>query len=160
MPIGPLLSSINSGEFSPRMDARVDFDRYPNAAKMCRNFILYPQGGLTRRPGTRFVKEVKDSAAETKLIPFVFSETDSYMVEHGNAYMRFYRRQGNITVADTDATVANGAFASNITGWDNRSTGSAAIVHDATGLRMQLTGAADGIAWAEDAITIAIQRNT
>ena len=155
MPIGPLLSSINSGEFSPRMDARVDFDRYPNAAKMCRNFILYPQGGLTRRPGTRFVKEVKDSAAETKLIPFVFSETDSYMVEHGNAYMRFYRRQGNITVADTDATVANGAFASNITGWDNRSTGSAAIVHDATGLRMQLTGAADGIAWAEDAITIA-----
>ena len=55
----PLLSSINSGEFSPRMEARVDFDRYPNAAKMCRNFLLLPQGGITRRPGTRFIKEVK-----------------------------------------------------------------------------------------------------
>lgn len=151
----PFLSSINSGEFSPRMDARVDFERYPNAGKMCRNFVLFPQGGITRRPGTRFVKEVKDSTALSKLIAFEFSEDDSYMLEAGNNYFRFYRRQGNLTVEDTDAAVTNGTFTSNITSWSSLSTGSAAIAHDATNGRLQLTGASGGIAWAEQAITIA-----
>ena len=81
----PFLSSINSGEFSPRMEARVDFDRYPNAAKMCRNLLLLPQGGMTRRPGTRFVKEVKTSANSTKLFPFEVSEDQSYVIEVGDA---------------------------------------------------------------------------
>ena len=155
MPINPFLSSINSGEFSPRMEARVDFERYPNAAKLCRNFVLFPQGGITRRPGTRFVKEIKDSTVAGKLIPFEFSETDSYMIEAGNLYFRFYRRQGRITVDDTDAAVTNGTFASNITSWTDASTGGAAIAHDAANSRMQLTGASGGVAWARQAITIA-----
>lgn len=154
MPISPFLSSINSGEFSPRMEARVDFERYPNAAKLLRNMVLFPQGGAARRPGTRFVKEVKTSSLSTKLIPFEFSETDSYMLEAGNAYFRVYRRQGNITVADTDAAVTNGAFTSNITNWTDVSTGTAAIAHDATNGRLQLTGASGGIAWARQAITV------
>lgn len=150
----PFLSSINSGEFSPRMEARVDFDRYPNAAKMCRNFILLPQGGLSRRPGSRFVKEVKDSTAATRLLPFEYSESDSYGIEAGDAYFRFYRRQGRVTVDTTDAAVTNGTFTSNITSWTSASTGSAAIAHDATNGYLQLTGASGGIAWAYQAITI------
>lgn len=155
MPISPYLGSVNSGEFSPRMEARVDFERYPNAAKLCRNLVLFPQGGATRRPGTRFVAEVKDSAAETILIPFEFSEDDSYIIEAGSAYFRFFRRQGRIVVEGTDAAITNGAFAANITGWTDQSTGTAAIAHDATaGGRMQLTGASGSIAWAEQAVAI------
>ena len=52
-PANPFLSSVNSGEFSPRMEARTDFERYPNAAKQCKNFLLLPEGGITRRPETR-----------------------------------------------------------------------------------------------------------
>jgi len=152
--INPFLSSLNSGEFSPRMEARVDFERYPNASKMCRNFVLLPQGGITRRPGTRFIKEVKTSSLSTRLIPFQFSEDDSYMLEAGNAYFRFYRRQGRLAVEDTDAAVTNGTFASNITGWTDASTGGAAIAHDATNQRMQLTGASGGVAWARQGVTI------
>ena len=114
------------------MEARVDFERFPNAAKLLRNMVLFPQGGAARRPGTRFVKEVKTSSLSTKLIPFEFSETDSYMMEAGNNYLRVYRRQGAITVADTDAAVTNGTFTSNITSWTDASTGTAAIAHDAT----------------------------
>lgn len=106
----PFLSSINSGEFSPRMESRVDFDRYPNAAKMCRNLLLLPQGGMTRRPGTRFVKEVKDSSLNTVLMPFQFSESDAYVLEAGNLYMRFYRRQARLDVANTDVAITNGTF--------------------------------------------------
>lgn len=137
------------------MDSRVDFERYPNAAKLCRNFVLFPQGGASRRPGTRFVKEVKDSSVFTRLIPFEYSEDDSYQIEAGNNYFRFYRRQGNITVGQTDASVTNGLFTSNITGWTDASTGSgASITHDATNGRLQLTGASGAVAWARQAITI------
>jgi hypothetical protein len=120
--VSPLLSSINSGEFSPRMEARVDFDRYPNAAKMCRNFLLLPQGGMTRRPGTRFVKEVKDSSKDTRLLPFQFSQDQSYIVEMGDAYARFYRRQARIEVANITASITNGTFGSNISSWTDLHT--------------------------------------
>lgn len=158
--VSPLIESLNSGEMSPRMVARVGFDRYPSAAKMLRNCILYPQGGFTRRPGTRFVAEVKDSADATILIPFQFSQDDSYMVEAGDLYFRFYRRQGRITVDDTNAVISNGSFASNITGWDNRSTGSAAIAHDAVNGRLQLTGASGAIAWAGQSVAISVGNST
>lgn len=114
----PLLSSLNSGEFSPRMEARVDFEAYPNACRVCRNFLLLPQGGITRRSGSRFVKEVKDSSAsDTDLIPFEFSQDQAYMIEAGDAYMRFYRRQARLECADISASIANGTFASDIASW-------------------------------------------
>lgn len=136
------------------MEARTDFERYPNAAKMCRNFILFPQGGITRRPGSRFIKEVKDSTALTRLLPMEFSELDAYAIEAGDGYMRVYRRQGQVTVETTNAAITNGTFTSNITGWTDESTGSATIAHDATNGRLQLNGNADGKAVAEQAVTI------
>ena len=153
--LAPFLSSINSGEFSPRMDARVDFERYPNAAKRCRNFTLLPQGGITRRPGTRFVKEVKDSSLSTILIPFEYSEDDAYVLEAGNNYFRFYRRQGRIDVVATDTVIVNGTFTAGITSWTDTSTGTAAIAHDATNGRLQLTGASGSIAWARQQVSVA-----
>lgn len=136
------------------MEARVDFERYPNAAKMCRNMVLYPQGGMTRRPGTRYIASVKTQSLATSLIPFEFSEDDSYMIEAGNNYFRFFRRQGQLTIADTNAAITNGTFTSNITGWTSASTGSAAIAHDSTNGRLQLTGASGGIAWAYQGVAV------
>ena len=136
------------------MEARTDFSRYPNAAKMCRNLILFPQGGVTRRPGTRYVKGVKDQTKSTRVLSFQFSQTDAYVIEVGDSYIRPYRRQGSITVDTTDAAITNGSFGAGITGWTDSSTGSAAIAHDATNSRMQLTGADDGVAKATQAITI------
>jgi hypothetical protein len=111
------LESINSGEFSPRMEARVTFERYTNAAKMCRNMLLLPQGGMTRRPGTRFVKEVKTSSLNTVIFPFQFSESDAWVIEAGNLYFRFYRRQARIDIADTSVAIANGTFTGNANSW-------------------------------------------
>jgi len=134
-PSNPLLSSVNSGEFSPRMEARVDFERYPNAAKMCRNFLLLPEGGITKRPGSRYVAEVKDSSVDTILLPFQYSENDAWIIEAGNEYMRFYRRQAQITVEATDTAVTNGTFTGNATGWSlsNWSYGSNRISSSTTG---------------------------
>ena len=67
------LTSFVSGEFSPKMDGRTDFEKYNSGAKTLENFLVHPQGAATRRVGTQFIAEVKSSAAKTRLIPFTFS---------------------------------------------------------------------------------------
>jgi len=148
------LPSVNAGEFSPKLEARIDYAKYPNGAKRLKNALLYPQGGFYRRPGTRYIANTK-SDGEAHLFPFVFSNSDASMIEAGASYFRFCRRQAQLTVATTTAAVTNGDFGTNITGWDDRSSGgTAAIVHSAAnGGTMQLTGDAGQTAWGEQDIT-------
>ncbi len=149
----PLQAALNAGEFSPRLHARVNFDKYPAGAATLQNAIPFTQGGWLRRPGTRYIAEVKDSTAKTYLRKFEFNTVQAYILEFGNNYIRFFKDQGQIVVADTDAAITNGDFPSNITGWTDQSTGSASIAHDATNQRMNLVGAAASKAWAEQSVT-------
>lgn len=116
-----LRPSVNAGELSPRMAARVDMQQYPFAAETLENLILLPEGGFMRRPGSRHVAAVKDSAAKTRLMRFRFNTEQAYVLEAGNNYLRFYKDQGRIAVADTDAAITNGDFTSDISGWTDRS---------------------------------------
>lgn len=115
-----LRPSVNAGEFSPRMAARVDMQQYPFAAETLENVILLPQGGFMRRPGTRYVAATKDVGAKSRLMRFRFSTEQAYVIEAGDGYFRFYKDQGQIVVAETDAVIANGEFTL-ATDWDNRS---------------------------------------
>jgi hypothetical protein len=123
------LTSFASGELSPRLMGRQDLSFYANGAEEMQNFMALPHGPAERRPGTRFVAETKDSSKASRLLPFEFSVTQAYALEAGDKYFRFFKDQGQIVVADTDAAVANGTFDSDITDWDDRSTGAAAISH-------------------------------
>jgi hypothetical protein len=64
---------------------------YFEGGKTLENVLLLRQGGVTRRPGLKFVKEVKDSTKDTILIPFEFSASVSYMLEFGHLYIRVYK---------------------------------------------------------------------
>ena len=66
-------TNFTSGEISDLLDGRTDLTRYTNAAKSLTNFLVHPAGGAARRPGTKFVHEVKSSAAAVRLIPFEFN---------------------------------------------------------------------------------------
>lgn len=94
--VSPLQSNFNSGEFSPLLYGRVDTERYSTALATCLNYLPTIQGGLTRRPGCRFVAEVKDSSKSTRLVSFEFSTTQAYVIEFGDLYLRFYRNNGQI----------------------------------------------------------------
>ena len=73
------------------LDGRVDYAKYPNGASRLENFIPTVQGPHVRRGGTRFVAEVKSSAAGRPLLQvFEFSVSQAYIVEFGNFYCRFY----------------------------------------------------------------------
>jgi len=89
-------TTFSRGELSPYLDGRIDIEAYFNGAKTVENFFILPYGGLMRRPGTYYVAEVKDSSKATRLISFQFSTTQSYIIEIGHQYMRFYKDRGQI----------------------------------------------------------------
>ena len=97
-------TNFTAGELSPRLDGRTDLSKYFNGAKTMENMVIHPHGGATRRPGTKFIHEVKTSSAQTRLIPFEFSTTQTYILELGNLYMRFYKDGGIITESNKTIT--------------------------------------------------------
>jgi hypothetical protein len=97
--VSPLQSSFIGGEASPLIAGRVDADRYKTLLSTCLNYIPIVQGPLVRRPGTRYVTEVKDSAKAVRLVAFEFSVTQAYIIEFGDQYVRFYRNNGQILSA-------------------------------------------------------------
>ncbi len=92
----PSITSFNAGEFSPLMAARSDLKYYQNACKKIQNFIPTVQGPARNRSGTKFVREVKNSANRTWLRRFVFSKSEAYIIEFGDLYVRFYTDHGVI----------------------------------------------------------------
>ena len=116
-------SNFTAGELSPRLDGRTDINKYFNGTKTMENLVIHPHGSASRRSGTKFVAEVNTSSASTRIIPFEFSTTQTYILELGNQYMRFYKDGGYITEANktiTGATQANPCvITSNSHGYSN-----------------------------------------
>lgn len=92
------LGALNSGELSPLLDGRVDKEWYAQGAKLLENFIPLTQGPIMQRSGTGFVKEVKNSANRTALIPFEFNVTQAYALEFGDQYMRVHKDHAPVTL--------------------------------------------------------------
>ncbi len=95
------VSSVNKysfvgGEYAPLLYGRSDLERYPTSVRLMENFFPYAYGGFSKRPGTEFIAEVKDSSKAVRLIPFSFSVTQAYVIEVGDQYMRFYMDGGQI----------------------------------------------------------------
>lgn len=99
--------SFAGGELSPEMFGRIDDQKFQTGAAKLRNFIALPQGPAVNRPGTKFVRAVKDSTKKTRLIPFTYSTTQTMVLEFGEGYIRFHT-QGETLLAGTGAAY-NGA---------------------------------------------------
>jgi hypothetical protein len=95
---------LTKGELSPSLYGRVDLAAYYLGLKTCRNFIVRPYGGVVNRTGSRFVSEVKDSAKRSRLIPFLFSSDDAFILELGDHVMRVYYR-GAVVLDGDEAPV-------------------------------------------------------
>ncbi len=102
----PALSTFTAGEISPRLEGRITIEKYREGLSDLTNMIVQPHGGVTRRPGTEFLGEVKNSAAKTRLIPFEFKTADTYVLEFGNQYMRVLRNGLQVLEASAKAVSA------------------------------------------------------
>jgi hypothetical protein len=97
--VSPIQTNFNGGEFSPRTHGRVDADRYRSGLDESENFLPTLQGGLLKRSGSVYVAEVKDSTKKVRLQRFEFSVEQTYVIEFGDQYIRFYTNGGQLLSA-------------------------------------------------------------
>lgn len=76
-----------SGELSPLMEGRIDTARYQSGLSICENFLPIRQGGLKRRPGTRYAG---NPAAKCILVPLL-TASGYYVLEFSNLLVRFWQ---------------------------------------------------------------------
>ncbi len=79
--------NFSKGELAPELYGRFDVDAWQSALRKARNVIVMKYGGVTKRPGTRLVGKVINGAQPTRLVPFEFSMTQTYVLEMGQGYM-------------------------------------------------------------------------
>ncbi len=88
--VAPILPSFSRGEVSPLMYGRVDIQQYNTCLDKCRNMWVRPYGLASRLTGTEYINTAKNNG-KVKLLKFVFSASDSYIIECGAGYFRFYQ---------------------------------------------------------------------
>jgi sugar lactone lactonase YvrE len=91
MPTPRRINTFSAGELSKRMLGRPDLPVYHKGLKTCENFLPFPQGGLQTRPGTKYIGEVNDSSARSRLILFKFGTSVAYILEFGDSYFRAFK---------------------------------------------------------------------
>ena len=87
----PAFSSFTAGEISPRLEGRTNIEKYREGLSDLTNMVVMPHGGVTRRPGTEYLGEIANSSVKSRLIPFQFKTSDTYILEFGNQTMRVLR---------------------------------------------------------------------
>jgi hypothetical protein len=110
MRASPILSAFNAGELGPLLAGRVDLDKYQRGWRFAEGFIPTVQGPAVRRAGTRYVAGVKDHAERVWLERFEFSATQAYILEFGDAYVRFYTLEGQVQISTPSAWVTATAY--------------------------------------------------
>ena len=105
------LSQANfcKGEIAEDLVGRFDVASYNTALRTAKNVVILKYGGVTKRPGTRFVSEVYADQG-VRLMPFQYSLTQTYALEMGQGYMRA-ASAGGLVIEDklTITSIVRGA---------------------------------------------------
>lgn len=113
-------TSFASGEWAPKLRARVDIQKFRSGAALLRNFFVdYAAGGASTRQGTRFINQC--AALGSRLIPFQPSSSLSYVLEFGQNYIRFYSNGAVILSGGVPYQIASQYNASDL--FPNQATG-------------------------------------
>jgi hypothetical protein len=87
-----ILPSFGAGELSPALFARVDLAKYKVGLALCRNTFVDYRGGASNRAGTQYLATSATAAPlAPRIIPFIVSTLNSYVIELGNNYATFYQ---------------------------------------------------------------------
>lgn len=87
-----LTNSLLGGEISPTMLGRTDQELYRHSCEKLRNQVLTKQGAI-RRPGTFYVANAQSNTC--RLIPFVYSKSDAWMLEISDSTIVGYKSDGS-----------------------------------------------------------------
>ena len=104
-PSGPSPSSVyqpsfTAGILDPKLWFRSDLAKWKSGLAVCNNFLIHVQGGASNRPGTEYIATAGSGDVTTKLIPFVFNSMQTYVLEFGPGFIRFYSNGAPLLNAD------------------------------------------------------------
>jgi hypothetical protein len=121
--------SFAGGEVSPSVAARVDLSKRAVAVERAENFFVRVTGGMESRPGLQFIAEAKTTGT-TRIIPFEFNTEQTYILEVGDQYMRFYTYGGQILSGVSPYEIATPYVAADLFALDFAQSGDVmTIVH-------------------------------
>ena len=156
-------TNFSTGELDPLLRARVDLAAYANALEEATNVVCQPQGGIRRRPGTKYIASLPNSSTEsagngTRLVEFEFSTSDSYMLCFTHNRMYVFKNKTQITningsgnpYLDTSGVGLTGARLANIV-W-TQSADTLIVVHPDINPVKIVRGGTDAT-WTASAIT-------
>ena len=112
MTVYPISANFVRGELSPKLHARVDLELYGQALKDATNWLVMPQGGITRRPGTIFIGPAPTESKAARLVEFEFNEEQAYAMLFNDTSIWFYTLGAQVvqtSQAITGITKANPA---------------------------------------------------
>lgn len=116
------VTSFSGGEATPRINNRIDEQRYRTSCRIMQNFIGLAQGPAEFCAGTEYIAAVKDNAKRVWTATFRYSPAESYVLEFGDQYIRFFVNHGQLLSSGVpyevatpytlaDLTSADGTFA-------------------------------------------------
>lgn len=156
-------TNFSTGELDPLLRARVDLTAYSNALEKATNVVCQPQGGIRRRPGSRYIASLPNSSTESaangvRLVEFEFSTSDSYMLCFTHNRMYIFKNRTLITningsgnpYLSTSGVGLTGVTLNNIV-W-TQSADTLIVVHPDIAPISIVRGASDSL-WTASAIT-------
>ena len=156
-------TNFSTGELDPLLRARVDLTAYTNALEKATNVVCQPQGGIRRRPGSRYITALANSGTESaangvRLVEFEFSTSDSYMLCFTHERMYIFKNRVLITningtgnpYLSTSGVGLTGATLNNIV-W-TQSADTLIVVHPDVA-PIEIVRGANDATWTASAIT-------
>lgn len=98
--------AFSGGEMTPELFGRLDLSRYQQGLAMARNFITLPHGPAQNRPGTEYVRAAKSAASASRLIPFSYSNVQTFAIELAAGCVRFHTQGATLMLPDLSAIAA------------------------------------------------------
>lgn len=99
MPVHTIQPTFAGGEFAPSLASRIDIQKYATGLRRAKNMIVHPHGGISNKPGTRYVAPAKYNYLPCRIISFEFSSEQTYILEVGAFYIRFFMNGGQVQLS-------------------------------------------------------------
>ncbi len=82
MKVRPVLTNFSAGELSPKLAGRVDLEVYGKGAQEITNFQVQALGGVSKRPGTKFIYQTYGTNGRAaRIIPWVIDDSNIFLIE-------------------------------------------------------------------------------
>ena len=148
----PALLAFNRGRISKFALARTDFKRTALSAETQTNWRPRTLGSMMLRPGYGYIGATMSNATAINM-PFVFSRDDVARIELTNNAMRVWVNDALVTRPAVTASVFNGNFDVDLSGWTDLD-GAGSTSAWASGGYMSLVGAVNTSAKRRQEVTV------